>query len=87
MDPGHQDFEYDYPAIFCPDVTSQLNFGTSDITFQTTPISESSPINKNVMQNNEESKPNTSSKADTLITKEAQAIYKVLKRTSSLLES
>ena len=66
VDPGHQDFEYDYPAIFCPDVTasfkdqqfSQLNFGTSDVTVQTTPISQSSPINNNVMQNNEDSKPN-----------------------------
>ena len=39
------------------------------------------------MQNNEDSKPNTTSKADTFLTREAQAIYKVLKRTSSLLES
>ena len=95
VDPGHQDCEYDYTAIFCPDVTSsfkdqqlsQLNFGTSDVTVQTTPIGESSPINNNVMQNNEDSKPNTSSKADTFLTREAQAIYKVLKHTSSLLES
>ena len=88
---------HDYPAIFCPDVTSsskdqqlsQLNFESSDVNVQTTLISgcESSPINNNVMQNNEDSKPSTSSKANTFLTREAQAIYKVLKGTSSLLES
>ena len=88
---------HDYPAIFCPDVTSsskdqqlsQLNFETSDVNVQTTRISgcESSPINNNIMQNNENSKPSTSSKANTFLTREAQAIYKVLKGTSSPLES
>ena len=88
LNPGHQDFEYDYPAI-CPGVTSspkdqqlpQLKFGTSDVNVQTTATSrcESSPINNTIMQNNEDSKPSTSSKANTFLTKEAQAIYKVLK--------
>ena len=75
LDPGHQDFESFYPSIFCSDIISspkdqqifQLNFETSNINVEITPTRgcECSPINNNVIQNNEDSKPSTSSKANT----------------------